>query len=359
MQKLKKSLFRIFLVLLLVSGGSVYADDIKTLTLHEALNITLEENLGIKIAEVVLENAKLDYQKTLANNLIHESISAQIEAEIGLLNATEQYQESKEQVVNNLLVSYFDLLMLKVDLQIQEKQVELSKRLLKELEDQVLAGYKGQLELSEKSYDYKKQVFAYQRGVANYRQLCSELCLQLELEETELDLVQLETPELWQITEEELWKTVQKENLKIKISELKIQLNEYYQLNTETVETPDLELKKTRNNLKLANLDYANTLDNLKLTTMKLYDNYQQTLLDLELSELNLETAEQNLKIMEAQFAAGLKTTNDLWQAEIEFLESKSNYQSMITDFYTSQVKLQQRMGWESEVVVSGLAAKN
>jgi outer membrane protein TolC len=110
------------------------------MNLSQAINLALENNLNLKIANLDLENAQIDYEKTKANNLLTESRYIELQGDLGLLQAKDNYTQTGNQVIIDVVQKYLQLNQAKKNITAKSKEAELEKNLLEEVKAQVKAG---------------------------------------------------------------------------------------------------------------------------------------------------------------------------------------------------------------------------
>jgi len=99
----------LFLVIFFIFYGGLFAAEPEEINLSQAINLTLENNLNLKIANLDLENAQIDYQKTKANNLLTESRYIELQGDLGLLQAKDNYNQTRNEVIIDVVQKYLQL----------------------------------------------------------------------------------------------------------------------------------------------------------------------------------------------------------------------------------------------------------
>lgn len=74
---------------------------------------------------------------------------------------------------------------------------------------------------------------------------------------------------------------------------------------------------------------------------------FQQAVKRLGLSQDNIKKIRENYQIIKAQIEAGLKTDNDLLEAEVQLLQAEYTLQQAITNYYLNELQIKQTMGLE------------
>ncbi|GAJ02584.1 unnamed protein product [marine sediment metagenome] len=98
----------LFLVIFFIFSGVLFAAELKEMDLSQAINLALKNNLNLKIANLDLENAQIDYEKTKANNLLTESRYIQLQGDLGLLQAKDNYTQIRNQVIIDVVQNIFN-----------------------------------------------------------------------------------------------------------------------------------------------------------------------------------------------------------------------------------------------------------
>jgi len=342
----------LFLVVFFIFSGALYATEPKEIDLSQAINLALENNLNLKIANLDLENAQIDYQKTKANNLLTESRYIELQGDLGLLQAKDNYNQIRNEVIINVVQKYLQLNQAKRNITAKSKEAELEKNLLEEVKAQVKAGHKGNLDLLRQENEYNNAVFDLEKANDDYHQFFREFKLELGLNNQvgeEFNLVEVDYTEIWQIDEEEALKRAIENSFILELRKRQIELAKVDLERAEVAASPELDLRKLRNNIELANFNFNKTQKELVNSIRKQFYAYKQTINSLDLSQQNLNQAQENNSIIIDQVKAGLKTKNDLLSAEISLLQTEYNLNSAILNYYTTKLTMQKLIGQKIE----------
>jgi outer membrane protein TolC len=93
----------------------------KEIDLSLAVNLALTNNLNLKIADLDLENAQIDYEKTKANNLLTKSRYIELQGDLGLLQAKDNYTQTRNQVIIDVVQKYLQLNQAKKNIMVTDK----------------------------------------------------------------------------------------------------------------------------------------------------------------------------------------------------------------------------------------------
>lgn len=338
----------LFLVIFFIFSGVLFAAEPEEMNLSQAINLALENNLNLKIANLDLENAQIDYEKTKANNLLTESRYIELQGDLGLLQAKDNYTQTRNQVIIDVVQKYLQLNQAKKSITTKSKEAELEKNLLEEVKAQVKAGHKGNLDLLRQENRYNNAVFDLEKANDDYQQSFREFKLELGLnnqEGEEFNLVEVDYPEVWQIDEEEALKTAIENSFILELRERQIELAKVDLERAEVAASPELDLQKLKNNIELANINFNKTQKELTNSIRKQFYTYKQSINSLDLSQQNLNQAQENNSIIIDQVKAGLKTKNDLLSAEISLLQAEYSLKSAVLNYYMTKLNLQKLTG--------------
>ncbi len=342
----------LFLVIFSIFSGMLYAAEPEEIDFSQAINLTLENNLNLKIANLDLENAQIDYEKTKANNLLTESRYIQLQGDLGLLQAKDNYNQTRNEVIIDVVQKYLQLNQAKKNITAKSKEAELEKNLLEEVKAQVKAGHKGNLDLLQQENKYNNAIFDLEKANDDYHQSFREFKLELGLNnqgEGEFNLVEVDYLKVWEIGEEEVLKKAMENSFTLELRRRQIELAKIDLERAEVAASPELDLRKLRNNIELANLNFNKTQKELNNSIKKQYYTYKQIVNSLDLSRQNLNQAQESNGIIIEQVKAGLKTKNDLLSAEISLLQAEYNLKSTILNYYTAKLTLQKLIGQKIE----------
>ena len=342
----------LFLIIFFIFSGVLYAAELEEINLSQAINLALENNLNLKIANLDLENAQIDYEKTKANNLLTESRYIELQGDLGLLQAKDNYNQIRNQVIIDVVQKYLQLNQTKKNITAKSKEVELEKRLLEEVKIQVNSGYKGSLDLLQQENKYNNAVFDLEKANDDYHQSFREFKLELGLNnqgEEEFNLVEVDYLKVWEIGEEEVLKKAIENSFTLELRRRQIELAKIDLERAEVTASPELDLRKLRNNMELANLNFNKTQKELNNSIRKQYYAYKQIVNSLDLSRQNLNQAQESNGIIIDQVKAGLKTKNDLLSAEISLLQAEYNLNSALLNYYMNKLTMQKLIGQRIE----------
>src|SRR6056297_2933538 len=166
------------MVLILLFTPTMFAGTVE-LNLDKALEMTLKDNLSLKIAQKNLENKEIQYEKSQAENLLRQSNYNELQAEYSYLNAKKSYIDTANNLLNQTVQQYTNILLQQNNLEIVKKQITLNERLLDETKAQYEVGEKSQLDILEQQIELNDFVQQKEELNNQYEQLKTELKVHL------------------------------------------------------------------------------------------------------------------------------------------------------------------------------------
>jgi len=344
----KKLTFFIFLlfVTLLLGNIQIIAQESIKLNLPRAVEMALSNNLELQKAGYQLENEEINIQKSKSENLLIQSNLLERQNELLLIQTKDQYQQQKEDLIIQVVDEYIQLKLTQKDLQVKEKELELEKNTMEDIEIQVKAGYKVQLDVLEQSNEYYDALFSFESAKLNYQKLLGNFRVTLGLNsDTQFELVEINVPDFKEIGLDEALKKGRQNSISLQMNNLEIDLASLELEKSKVSDIPEIDLNKLENNLTITKLDYQIAQQNLDYQIQSQWQNYIQTKNDITSSQNSLIQIKENKIIISNQVKAGLASKDDELSANIGVLEAEYRTASSIRNYYNALLNLQSIMG--------------
>jgi len=329
------------MVLILLFTPTMFAETVE-LNLDKALEMTLKDNLSLKIAQKNLENKEIQYEKSQAENLLRQSNYNELQAEYSYLNAKKSYIDTANNLLNQTVQQYTNILLQQNNLEIVKKQITLNERLLDETKAQYEVGEKSQLDILEQQIELNDFMQQKEELTNQYEQLKTELKVHLGINRNnEIRLSKLSEPEMIELNEQKISEIALENSWEVMLNDLNLELAEVdrkrkeivssseldKQLTDITVETAQLQLEKQKEDIKNIARDYYNKLSNLEN--------------NIKLQKDKIKQARENFEILKEQNNAGLITKNDLYQGEISLLQAENQLYNSYMNYYNQVQQLE------------------
>jgi outer membrane protein TolC len=329
MWKKHKTVF-MCLSLMLMLSGMVNANAAE-IPLGDAVHRALQESLEFKIAQLEWENAQLAYQKASADNLLAQSAYNQRAAELDLLKSEKAYKNSIANVVISAVRAFNDVSLAQMNLKISEEQLRLKQKARdlteKKLQMQNASEYdllQAEAALASSQMDYQAAVNSLEEKKQNFWLLTSSEAV---MPDGGLNFVPFE----WELAG--VLPGLLEASVAVKEAEDSLALSK---LNWERLRlegTADLMMREAENAVRLAELRLEQARTNLTQQAQAAFNWVKQAEQAYRARQISLQLEQRVYDITKGQVEAGLKTEDDLsnaqvslWQAERSVYEALSNY---------------------------------
>lgn len=345
-----KRILYIFLCLIIFSSTTLASREEKHLSLEEIVELVLEEDINLKLAALDLEDAKIEHKKSQLSNLFSNSRLVELQSELQMIQAEENYLNYKAGVILDVVTEYLKMCGINQKITTAEKEKYLEKKRFEEVEAQVKVGYKGSLELFEHEINHLIAVNTLENYKDDVEEKSRKLKQQLDSEkEYVIKKIELKKPNLWFISKEDAYN----EALTSRILEIRARQVEVVKSDIEKAKIsgiPTLDLQKKEIALEHAQLQLDKERQNLENAFEDAYFRYEQAIKNMDMAKKTMMQYEGHLKIISEQRAAGLVSNNDFLFAELNMYKAKDGLTSSIIDYHVSRLVLQRVMGVELEV---------
>jgi outer membrane protein TolC len=353
----RKPVFFLFIVLITLFTGRLFAEE-KLIGLGELLELVLENNIELKLAELNLEDAGLDYKKAELNNLMSKSRLIKLQNELQMAYARKSFKDTRDGIIMDIISKYLDLININYQILTAEKEVYLEEKRVEEVKAQVEVGYKSSLELFEQETRYLSAVNSLERLRGVREQKTRELKQKAVLDdEYEIKLIELKKPEIWIVTEESVLEEALNSEI-LAIREKQVEIAENDLLRAKISGIPELDLKKKELGQKKAALELEKERQNIENNARNTYFQYEELVKNMNMAEKSLFQAEEHYRIIKEQNKAGLVSNNDLLSSELSFYKAQSYFIESIINYYKGVLELQRVMCQDLEVEINNAGSK-
>lgn len=347
----------LILLILLIFSATILAEELEELGnfigLEEIVGLALEKNLDLKLAVLNLEDARIEYKKAQLNNLLNNSRLLELQSELSMVQAEENYKDIKNDVVLDIISKYLELISISQQIVTTEKEVYLEEKRVEEVEAQVEVGYKSSLDLFEQETFHLLAVNSLEKLKGDLDQEIREIKQKISLDtESNILLTDLVKPEIWTVSKEDMSLAVLSSAVvDIQAKQLEVAKNDLQKARISGI--ADLDLKKKELALERAELELKKEKQNIQNNINNAYFQYEQMAKNMNMAEKSLIQAEEHYKIILEQNEAGIISNNDLLSSELSLYKAKDEFINSISNYYIAVLKLRQEMGMELEVSIS------
>lgn len=311
-------------LLLILLGASGLASAQEPLTLERAIDLALENDLSAQIAALAFEEAQVNYEKSLAANLLEASVQARRAAENARRSAAIAYENARADVALATVDRYVNVLRGRLDLAIAEKRLRLAELDLASVERRIELGTANELDLLSATAGAASAELSRNGAENALLRVTQELAVSLGLEagaELELD------PELpilpYDYDLERAIKQAMERNSNLLSAQTALENAELEleQARSEGVAPLDLSLLELE--LRQAELQLEQARRNVERSVTAAFNELARTAGSLEIAASNLTAQERRFAATQEQYRAGLRSERELLQAEISLAQAR------------------------------------
>ncbi|NLY90798.1 MAG: TolC family protein [Firmicutes bacterium] len=322
------------------------------LSLDQALEMGLAANYAIKRAKLTWENARLNYEKNKAVQPLTGSRSSELQLELNMLQAEENYRRTKDQALLAIARQYLEVLKTEQERTWRRKQLEREEMTLRLLEQQVAQGYETRLALIQQENKYHNARQELKTLEDNYDLLAQELAVAIGWQAgvPVPRLKPVNTALTWELSEDDCLNIALTNSRSLRVAGLEVDLAQLALDRAKIGAILPVELQELENNLALATLRRDETRWELENSVRQQYRALTRLAENLTLNENHLATVRENFAKVQQQHKVGLLKEVDRLAAEAELLQAEYQMLTAVTNYQLKKWEFQQLLGLDLEV---------
>jgi outer membrane protein TolC len=327
---MRKSLpFAVVVLSISLTSFSSWAEEpeARELSLEESITLGLENNLDLKEASYDLNLKETEYEEAKINNLLKTSIVTLKNAELNFKKAQDAFKEKKKELALEEIASrYFEVLEYEEKVEIEKISVEQSKENLEMVKNKFSLGDASELDVMQAEVGLSQaelNLTQAENGLTIARMnLNYVLGLPLNLSVKLTDTFSLEPLEI--TLEESIQKALKnryeitqtQDSLEFAKLKLSLKQNEY---------TSEIEKKKAEIELEKEEGNLEQVMKTIPLEITSLLLGLKEKEVNVQITKKEAEEKKESYRIAQAQYRAGLITTSDLLDSQIELTQANIN----------------------------------
>lgn len=336
------------LMMLLTVAPLTYAVETVQLDLNEALQLTLENDLGIQLAQLEVEERKVQLEQAEAGNLLEPSPTLLFQAEVGLELARRSRDIEERSILLRVEEEYYTLLRLENIIEVLDEAIKLAERQLEVAKKRLESGAATTLDVMKAETALEEHKDDKAQAEENLQLARHKFLQSLGLpSDTKVvldsDVITQTLPDI--SLEEAIGEGMQNRielrqaaaGVSIAEKELELATNDY---------TPVLTKRAAEIELEQAKLQQLQAEQGIQLDIEKTYHDMHVAYRAMALAERQLEEAEENYRVVQTLFEAGMATDVEILQVQTGFMQAKSARVDAIFDFNTARANLFSAIGW-------------
>lgn len=343
----KKLSFILIIVALLFGNITASARDV---SFETAVNLLNEQSIALRIAELNLEIANLDYNRAVASNLMTDSEYSRLQAEHNLARAQNTYKTSKDSNFLEVFRKYTDVLAAERNVEIRQIEYVVAQHNYKVVQEKVRMGDASKLddlrelnrlESAERTVESAKNTLA-----ESIRALKSTLNLQAV---DALTLTTVFALPKFELSLEQSLELALENSFDIWDRESSLTLQEMQLQKSRIDGTAPIDLKRAELNLEIARLNHERSLEDLSERITSSYQGLGQNRARYTSAQRELEIAKDSYAISKQQAEIGLITEIQLLESRLSLLRAESSLEDALVAYTISQIQFEQLIGMEVE----------
>ncbi|MBO8140697.1 MAG: TolC family protein [Firmicutes bacterium] len=341
------------LALALILAGTVPAgaqdEQPVNLDLHRAVELALEHNVQLALARREVEAAETALAQARASALISPSPATLLQAEAGLRLAQRSLALTEQNVAYEVESAYYDVLRLENLLAVLDDSLEASRRQLEVAKSRRDAGVatdvdvlRAQTSLLELEANRAQVLDNLALATARLLQVIglpagTEVVLDGNVvtgEAVELSLQEA----LAEGLENRLELAQARIGVEVAEKELELSTNDY---------TPELNRAQAAIKLEQAKLQLVQAEQGITLDIMRAYNEMQDAYRRLDVSRQRLAEMEENWRVVQALFEAGMATDLEVLEAQTGLTDARTGAVNAVFDYNVARAEFFQAIARE------------
>ena len=315
-----------------------------SLTLEEAIARVLAEGAERQLADIALEEARLAYEEAKANHMLRPSVVALQQAESAWHTAQRTYELTLQDIVQKTEEGYYDILRSDLALDLAERSLAQAEAQLESTQARYDQGMvsdvdllAAEMQVADRQIELNRARAAaatarmrFNRALGRPLDAPLELADELAFEPVEVDL----EAALASAVARRLELQRARDTVTLRETELRVTDNPY---------SPRLDIERAKVALRRAQVELAEREADIILEVRQNYQSLLEAADRVPIQRTNLTRAEENLRIAEARYEAGVITAIDLvdarrqaFQAETDLIRATFDYNVALARFLRS-----------------------
>jgi outer membrane protein TolC len=350
----KVILFGIILtVLISLSSFNCLAQEtkMKELSLAKSIEIGLQNNLDLKQAGYNLELKEAEYEEAKINNLLSTSIISLRTSELTLKKARDSFEEKKKQLIlEEIPNKYFEVLKAIRKVEIEQISVEQANENLQMIKNKFSLGDANELDVmqAETGFSSAQLNLTQAENDLTTAKMNFNYTLGLPID-TPIKLTNSFSFEPLQITLEESIRKALQDRYEIVQAQDEVELAKISLSLKQNEYTSEVEQNKAEIELKTKQIDPDKIKKQIRIeiTTSFLQLNVKKE--NVEISRKKEEEKEESYRISQIQYKAGIITTTELLDSQIDLTQAKVNALEALFAYNLAKNQFIKALGGELE----------
>jgi len=328
------------LVILFSVGTFAQETEVKKLSLEESINIALENNLDLKMAEYATSLREVEYEQAQASNLLQASILNLKNAEFSLKQAKGSLEEKRREVILEVMDAYFRVLRAEQKVQIEKMALQEARESLKIVKNKFSLGDASKKDLLQAEINLSSAEFGLTQAQHEFEiaQIDFNKVLGLSLE-SQFELTDTFSVEPLNVSIEKSVKEALKNRYEVKKAQDDLELAKIKWDLSQNEYTPELEKKNAKIKLENARLNLEEVKRQITREIHQLFRDLKEKRTNIQITERKEKLKQEAYSIAQKQYKAGLINATDLLDAQIELTQAQLSAVDALFEYNLAKAK--------------------
>lgn len=342
---MKKVMRLIICLAVLLVTLPVLADEGQVVNFQKAVNLALQNNIDLKIAQLTLDNSQIDLEKSKISGDA-DTRAEQLSLDLDVAKSQDTYETAQYNIIYGLISDFIDLTKKRQAVELAEKQVRLKEMDLKQTNElfQRKSATNNDVKNAKSALD--DQTLTLKKSKEDLARLIDNLKAKTGLK-GDVQFKELNLNDITQLSLN-LETAIQKAltaSFEMKDRDTKLKLAELDLEKGQLESKPELELKKLANNKAIAEYRLHQTKDNVAQDVKDLFSSLEQSWKTIDIRSNDYEVAQKNFKQTSTGYQKGLYTETQFLQNNIALLNSDKALFSAKADYILKVAQLYNLLG--------------
>lgn len=344
-------IFGLTAVIVLLSFGA-YAQEsgVRELSLKESITIALEKNLDFRMTNQNTRLRQVEYEEAQANNLLQTSIVNLKNAEFAFKQAQNTLEEQRKQLIFQVMDAYFQVLRAQRKVEIEKMSMEEVEENLEIVNNKFSLGDANEIDVMEAENTLSSAKLARMQATDDLTvsRMDFNKVLGLSLE-FPCELTDTFSVEPLRVSLEESVQKALQNRYEVKKAKDDAELARIRWELTQNEYTPELKKKQEKIQLDNAGLNLEDTKQEITLEINRLFRDLEEMEANIHIAGTREEIEEKTYCIAQKQYKAGLISTTELLDAQIDLTQAQIDATDAVFDYNLAKRKFLKAVGEELE----------
>ncbi len=333
MRKISKIAMTLLVFVVGIVGVANAAVQEGAINFNNALELVFENNLDLKIAELTLANSQIDWEKSKLSASA-ETRSQKLSLSLELEKNQNAYQESRYNIINEMIVDYVDLTKNRQSVEVNELLLKVNELEVARIEELYAQGSANSSELMDARSSLEDQKLTLHKSREDWNKLLDNLQWKTGLED-QVSFDELTfSVETLQFSKEEVLTKVLDTSYDLQDYDIRFQLAELELEKAKLEGKPELELNKLTNSKDIAWYHYLEAKRDLEKKVKDDLWALEIAAKTIEIKSSELKISQENYQQTQVGYQQGFYTETEYLQSQVSLINAQKALFTARADYW-------------------------